>query len=156
MDRARWEKVIELYHAASEREPARRSAFLANACAGDAELRTEVESLLRQDLSEGDVLERIAEDNRNWSPAAKLDSRPTTLSLGTRLAHYEILALLGAGGMGEVYRARDLKLKREVAIKILPEEFSRDRDRVSRFQREAEVLASLEHVSYCTPVNEVC
>jgi len=67
------------------------------------------------------------------------------LTIGTRLGFHEITALLGKGGMGEVYRARDLKLKREVAIKILPEEFSRDPDRVSRFQREAEVLASLNH-----------
>src|SRR5215510_2838839 len=145
MDQKRWEKIIDLYHAASEREPAVRSTFLANACKGDDGLRSEVESLLRQDLSKGDMLERIVEDNRNWSPAAKLNSRSTTLSVGTRLAHYEIQALLGAGGMGEVYRARDLKLKREVAIKILPEEFSRDTDRTSRFQREAELLASLNH-----------
>ena len=68
-----------------------------------------------------------------------------SLTIGTRLGSYEIIAPIGAGGMGEVYRARDLKLKREVAIKILPEEFSRDADRVSRFQREAEVLATLNH-----------
>ena len=67
------------------------------------------------------------------------------IAIGTQLGSHEITALLGKGGMGEVYRARDLKLKREVAIKILPEEFSRDTDRVSRFQREAEVLASLNH-----------
>jgi serine/threonine protein kinase len=67
------------------------------------------------------------------------------LTIGTQLGSHEITALLGKGGMGEVYRARDLKLKREVAIKILPEEFSRDSDRVSRFQREAEALASLNH-----------
>src|SRR6516164_5842030 len=67
------------------------------------------------------------------------------LTIGTQLGSHEIIALLGKGGMGEVYRARDLKLKREVAIKILPEEFSRNADRVSRFQREAEVLASLNH-----------
>ena len=67
------------------------------------------------------------------------------LTVGTKLGALEVTALLGKGGMGEVYRARDLKLKREVAIKILPEEFSRDADRVSRFQREAEVLASLNH-----------
>src|SRR6516164_4720662 len=67
------------------------------------------------------------------------------LSIGTQLGTHEIIALLGKGGMGEVYRARDLKLKREVAIKILPDEFSRDADRLSRFQREAEVLASLNH-----------
>src|SRR5499427_7766506 len=67
------------------------------------------------------------------------------LTIGTQLGTHEITALLGKGGMGEVYRARDLKLKREVAIKILPEEFSRDAERVSRFQREAEVLAALNH-----------
>jgi serine/threonine-protein kinase len=67
------------------------------------------------------------------------------LTVGTQLGSHEIVALLGKGGMGEVYRARDTKLKREVAIKILPEEFSRDADRVRRFQREAEVLASLNH-----------
>ena len=78
------------------------------------------------------------------------------LQIGTQLGSHQITGLLGRGGMGEVYRARDLKLKREVAIKILPDEFSRDVDRVSRFQREAEVLASLDYVSYCTPVNEVC
>jgi serine/threonine protein kinase len=67
------------------------------------------------------------------------------LTIGSQLGSHEITALLGKGGMGEVYRARDLKLKREVAIKILPEEFSCDADRLSRFQREAEVLASLNH-----------
>src|SRR5262245_33052768 len=67
------------------------------------------------------------------------------LTIGTQLGSHEITALLGKGGMGEVYRAHDLKLKREVAIKILPEGFSRDTDRLSRFQREAEVLASLNH-----------
>src|SRR6516164_4639792 len=67
------------------------------------------------------------------------------LTIGTQLGSHEITALLGKGGMGEVYRARDLKLKREVAIKILPDEFARDSERVSRFQREAEVLASLNH-----------
>jgi serine/threonine protein kinase len=67
------------------------------------------------------------------------------LSVGTYFGSYEITALLGKGGMGEVYRARDAKLKREVAIKFLPEEFSSDRDRTNRFQREAEVLASLNH-----------
>src|SRR5215510_5500987 len=68
-----------------------------------------------------------------------------SLSIGTQLGSHEITALLGKGGFGEVYRARDTKLKREVAIKILPDEFSRDPERVARFQREAEVLASLNH-----------
>jgi serine/threonine protein kinase len=68
-----------------------------------------------------------------------------TLTPGTRLGSYEILSALGAGGMGEVYRARDTKLKRDVALKVLPEHFTADPDRLARFQREAELLASLNH-----------
>jgi eukaryotic-like serine/threonine-protein kinase len=68
-----------------------------------------------------------------------------TLAVGTRLGGYEIAGTLGAGGMGEVYRARDLRLKRDVALKILPASFATDPDRLARFQREAEVLASLNH-----------
>src|ERR1700746_2335555 len=67
------------------------------------------------------------------------------LSVGDKLGHYEVLSLLGQGGMGEVYRARDSKLKRDVAVKVLPEVFARDHERMARFQREAEVLASLNH-----------
>jgi eukaryotic-like serine/threonine-protein kinase len=73
-----------------------------------------------------------------------------SIKVGTQLGSYEITALLGKGGMGEVYRARDTKLKRDVAIKILPEEFCRDADRIARFQREAEVLASLSHPHIAT------
>jgi serine/threonine protein kinase len=68
-----------------------------------------------------------------------------TLSAGTKLAHYEISSQIGKGGMGEVYRAKDQKLGRDVAIKVLPEEFAKDVDRVARFQREAKLLASLNH-----------
>ena len=68
-----------------------------------------------------------------------------TFTAGTKLGTYEIVGLLGAGGMGEVWRARDTRLKREVAIKVLPDAFARDAERVARFQREAEVLASLNH-----------
>ena len=72
------------------------------------------------------------------------------LSAGTRLGPYEILAPIGKGGMGEVYRARDTKLKREVAVKVLPEEFARDPDRMARFHREAELLAALNHPNIAT------
>jgi serine/threonine protein kinase len=67
------------------------------------------------------------------------------LTAGARLGSYEVIESLGAGGMGEVYRARDTKLRREVAIKVLPEEFAADPDRIARFQREAELLATLNH-----------
>src|ERR1700752_2085109 len=69
------------------------------------------------------------------------------LAPGTRLGPYEVLAPLGAGGMGEVYRARDSRLHREVALKILPDSFALDPDRLARFQREAQVLASLNHTN---------
>ena len=67
------------------------------------------------------------------------------METGTKLGHYEISTLLGKGGMGEVWRARDTKLGREVAIKTLPEEFAKDADRLSRLEREAKLLASLNH-----------
>src|SRR5262245_59965626 len=72
------------------------------------------------------------------------------LQIGQQVGSYEIKSLLGKGGMGEVYRARDLRLKRDVAIKVLPDEFSRDSQRVARFQREAEVVASLNHPHIAT------
>jgi len=78
------------------------------------------------------------------------------LTIGSQLGSHEITALLGKGGMGVVFQARDLKLQRDVAIKLLPEEFAGNADRLLRFKREAQVLASLDYVSYCTPVNEVC
>src|SRR5262245_32165424 len=67
------------------------------------------------------------------------------LSPGTQLGPYEVLSLVGAGGMGEVYRARDTKLNRDIALKILPSEFALDTERLARFKREAQVLASLNH-----------
>src|SRR5262245_40701099 len=72
-------------------------------------------------------------------------SHPVSLSPGTRLGAYEVTGLIGAGGMGEAYRARDMKLGRDVALKILPAAFTHDAERIARFQREAQVLASLNH-----------
>ena len=77
----------------------------------------------------------------------RLNENVMPLSAGTRLGPYEILARIGAGGMGEVYRAKDTKLKRDVALKVLPAAFARDPERMARFQREAEVLASLNHTN---------
>ena len=77
-------------------------------------------------------------------------------TIGSKLGLYEITALVGKGGMGEVYRGRDTKLGRDVAVKSLPDVFAHDAERLTRFEREAQVLASLDHASYCTPVNEVC
>src|SRR5580698_1822616 len=129
MDPQRWVKIESLYHAALARNPAERPDYLAAACAQEPELRREVESLLG--AANADLRSPLSAD-RNWLP-------------GFRLGAYEILAPLGAGGMGEVYRARDTKLRREVAIKVLPREFERDFARLARFEREAHVLASLNN-----------
>jgi serine/threonine-protein kinase len=137
----RWATVERLYHAALARPAGERAAFLAEACASDDPLRREVESLLAQPASAEDLLARGA-----VAAAAGLvsDAGNSTLT-GQRIGAYQVLAPIGAGGMGEVYRARDTRLGRDVAIKILPREFTSNPDRLARFEREARVLASLNH-----------
>src|SRR5262245_57695780 len=136
----RWPDVERLYHAALTRPAHERAAFLAEACAADPILRREVESLLAQAAS-GDFLAAPA-----IAEAAKMVSTSgASVSTGRRIGVYQIHALLGAGGMGEVYRARDTKLGRDVAVKVLPHTFTADPDRLARFEREARILASLNH-----------
>src|SRR5262245_24314694 len=141
MNSDRWRTVERLYHEVLARPLEARAAFLAEACAGDDGLRHEVESLLARDASANAVLTGGAA-----VAAAELvsDIGRSALS-GRRLGVYQILAPIGAGGMGEVYRARDTRLGREVAIKILPRAFTADTNRLARFEREARVLASLNH-----------
>jgi eukaryotic-like serine/threonine-protein kinase len=129
MNPERWQQIDELYHAAREDR-----AVLDQA---DPELRREVESLLAQEKGAG-FLE---------SPALEVAAQQLAGQdlIGRRIGSYQVLSQLGAGGMGEVYRAKDTKLKREVALKVLPEAFAGDPARMARFQREAEVLASLNH-----------
>jgi serine/threonine protein kinase/Tol biopolymer transport system component len=142
----RWRKIEELYHLAVAREESERTAFLDEACAGDEELRREVGSLLAQEKGAEGFLESPA-----LQLAAKRMAQDQTPSLlGQRLGLYQVLSLLGAGGMGEVYRARDTRLQRDVAIKVLPRPFVDDPDRLSRFRREAQLLASLNHPNIAT------
>ena len=135
----RWQQVARVYESALEHTPAARSAFLAEACRDDSDLRREVESLLAQEHAS--VLVDHAVD---IAAAAVMPSAPG-LAPGTVIGPYRVLALIGEGGMGQVYRARDTKLQRDVALKILPDTFVHDYDRVARFTREAHVLASLNH-----------
>ena len=136
----RWSATERIFHAALERPAAARAAFLTEACAGDDELRRDVQSLLDQ-MSSTEFLEQPA-----LQIAAGLVTAASLAPLtGRQIGVYSIKALLGRGGMGEVYRALDTRLGREVAIKVLPPALMADPDRLARFEREARVLASLNH-----------
>ena len=123
------------------RASAERTAFLENACRGDEALRLEVESLLAQESSAERFMSVPA---AVLAGSAGLDQPARTL-IGARFGSYTIRSLLGVGGMGEVYRAHDETLGREVAIKVLSPAFTADPDRRARFEREARMLATLNH-----------
>ena len=139
----RWARVKEVFGATFERPEAEWTAFLDSACDGDAQLRGEVERL----LAESDATSMHSPAGGFLNAAAELAPGDTVMALqpSTRLGPYEIIAAIGAGGMGEVYRARDSRLKREVAIKVLPVSFACDPDRIARFEREARAASALNH-----------
>jgi serine/threonine protein kinase/predicted ATPase len=140
-----WSLVGRIYQAALERSLVERTPFLANASAGNESLRREVESLLAAEQEAGDFLE---------ADAATDMAEPSTVQssslVGKTLRQYEILSLLATGGMGEVYRALDTRLNREVAIKILPAVFASDLDRLRRFEQEAHAASRLNHPNIVT------
>ena len=138
MSRDRWQKIEEVFHTALERPAEERAAFLDGACAGDRELRSEVESLLS---ASGERTILMESPVRGFSVTSL---NPVSME-GTRLNHYLIGPLIGSGGMAEVYRARDTKLGRDVAVKILHHVRVADRERLDAIYREARVLASLNH-----------
>ena len=130
----RWQQVDQLFQAALEREPEERAAFISEACGGDDSLRREVEALLAADGQAGSLIEAPA-----YAMAAPLIAGDDAqLLVGKSISHYQIISLVGKGGMGEVYRARDTKLDRTVALKILPEEMSADTERMRRFSPRGE------------------
>lgn len=142
----RWQQIERLYNAALELDVAERDAFLARACAGNETLRREVRSLLDYEHAADRFLERPAVMEAARSIAA--DTRPP-LS-GRRIAGYDILALIGAGGMGEVYRARDVRLGREVAFKVLEPTIAADPEYRRRFEHEARSASALNHPNIVT------
>ncbi|HTG72610.1 MAG TPA: protein kinase, partial [Terriglobia bacterium] len=147
MKPARWHQIDSLYNQALEIDEAHRAAFLREACGSDHDLRRNLEELLAEGPKAERFLEKAAlqEIAHEFAEAADSTSSSHQDWTGRRIGNYQFLSQLGVGGMGEVYRAHDTKLKRDVAIKILPGEASLDSDRVGRFQREAEALASLNH-----------
>ena len=138
----RWKQVEDLFHAALERQPAARQSFLEDVCGGDGDLRREVQSLLDQDGKTG----RLVSQPLEMVAAQMLDAGASEVrfSKGSMVGPYRIVEPLGAGGMGEVYRARDTRLDRTVAIKILKERFN------ERFAREAQAISALNHPHICT------
>jgi serine/threonine protein kinase len=143
----RWQKVKRICEDALECEAGEREAFLATACAGDDQLRKEVDSFLsggtgKDGFIETPAFEMAAREMAKHEAAADLS--------GESFLHYHIAEKIGTGGMGEVYRARDDRLKRDVAIKVLPDIFTNDPERLRRFDREATLLASLNHPNVAT------
>ena len=130
-----WSRIAPIVHSAMMREGQSRATFVADACGDDADLRREVESMLASASGVDGFLSGTAAD----AAGAR------TLLAGDPIGPYAIDSRIGAGGMGEVYRARDGGLHRDVAIKILPQAFTADAERVARFEREARMLAALNH-----------
>jgi serine/threonine protein kinase len=141
MEAERWQKIKGLFDAALKFAPAQREKFLNNACGNDEGLRREVEKLLAS----------FADDSFMEQPAAKevasviIKSETKNLEAGECFGHYEIIKQIGAGGMGEVYLAKDKKLERLVAVKILNEKFSRNESNLNRFTQEAKAASALNH-----------
>ena len=143
----RWARIDQLLDEAMELPLADRSTFLDSACAGDEELRQEVASLLAaHEQAEAKFLKAPALEIAAQQLAANKDRS----LVGKVLGAYSVISVLGVGGMGEVYLARDERLGRRLALKILPSEFVADKDRVERFAREARAVSALNHPNIVT------
>lgn len=146
MEAERWQRINDLFLSALEKKPAERATFINAACSDDDDLRGEVESLLAAHDGASEFIEEPVVE-----AATQLLGKEHARSMeGRKIGHYQIVSLLGAGGMGEVYLARDRKLARQVAIKLLPLRFTLEPDRVARFQREAQAASALNHPNILT------
>ena len=148
----RWARLTDLFEAALDREPAERAAFLASACADDDAMHRDVTSLIESHEHAGDFGHSPVFHFRTTGPSASDPANVSEPALGegVRLGRYEIVALVGCGGMGEVYRARDPQLGRDVGVKVLPHGAGMSGDQLARFGREARALAALNHPNILT------
>lgn len=151
METERWKKIELLFESALERDPAERAAYLDQACAGDQTLKRDVESLLAHNQPTGRLIPTLIHDAARLLPQDKSFSVGSARFIpGTVLANrYRIIALLGKGGMGEVYRADDLKLAQPVALKFLPEKLAQDPNMLERFHREVRIARQISHPNIC-------
>jgi eukaryotic-like serine/threonine-protein kinase len=145
MTAERWQEIGRIYQAAMDLPSSERSSFLEEECRGDGALRQEVESLISADSGAGSFLAAGA-----LNDAAKMLVKNKPHMIGETLGHYQIASLLGSGGMGDVYLAEDVKLKRKLALKLLPPELTANLDRVSRFEQEARAASALNHPNIIT------
>lgn len=146
MKSKRLNQVDEIFQAALDLPREKRPAYLKEACAGDADLQREVESLLSSHDRSADFMERPAIE----SDAAVIADELTAANVGESIGHYQVIELIGSGGMGSVYLAADTRTGRKVALKLLPHELSKDQNRVQRFQQEARAVLALNHPNIVT------